>query len=815
MEVQLIGTNKAMWTVGDDSIVGRIEVSQKLLVFAGKHGVQVQELIDAARDAGREPEAEESKFTIRVRRLEDPGEEARVFDLPDPRDAFRKALESPPGAPGLIYWNDAARLAMLDVDYHHCAPPDRATARRLLLSLRPRPFASWISHGGGLHALYEARDGLTAKQWASCAAISIKSLHPQCGVEVLTVTNHPAVPRIKGDVEERCSDVVFEEQNLDGALVQWRGGGEEAVSQDDINEWLDLRGMTLGARHAHTDCPFDPSDRVGDSVVTNDDGVVCFRCKNTGHESKGFATWAQLIGGRVVPRIVECARALVPWEHAQHVIAEDYGSRVQPGIMEEAYLALAAVIHGPDDPRLPKLRQRYGCVRGEGGMWLAADTLNPILPRVDRGRLAEMPSTRVAWKKDGEWQQRIDGTLLDMHATNQSVPGWPELIAVRGLQVWGQYLPYGDRGKVRAKILAGPNPARYVEERRPLEDCEAAIEAAFPKIDLRYLRLLIAARGFAEAGVGMVPMIVVSGPSGSGKTKTVELAATILGDEAPRVPPGDFQETLGYKVREGGLIVLDEFSKNLGRDGERERFDFLLQIDRDLSYRRLYVGPTKEPIYSAIIVTNNVFGEGLYEHSQVGRRCVYVPLVSSVPDESDWQKTCGTGDLRRWRRDPENAKLADEYASHIIDLYFSDPRAAERGEMSFFDTAKEIGFSRLKDSVSSDTFEGMTSEDQIRDFFKLVCQLPDAEGDLGKRGWAELDLTSHGEPALEAWKALCVDFNTRAGQGTSMVIGEKDLAQVLGTPEPVSFFSRVQGGKLYLKFQVGNRKSYKTNGGIL
>ena len=829
--VKRTSEKSAVWDVDGDMLVGQIRATSKLYMFAGKHGIAAGELLDAARAAPieaekpkkAEEEAEEAEpIEFRVRPIHGKQDTIKRVVHHDPIEGFRTALELYSDCESVIDWKGIDRLAMLDVDYHHCSPPERHRAEALLAGLRPVPAIRWVSHGGGLHAFYHAQSGLTAEEIAACAAINIKAASPQCSAEVITITRHPYHGRTKNGEWQTCSDLTYAPQSLDAMVSQWKGSDEDEVSEEDVQEWLLNRGMSMDARYGHKSCPFDPCESPGNPpVLVSDTGIYCFRCAGTGHQSGGFALWSKLIKGRSVNRIVEAVKRFVPWDHAKFIVYEDYGERIAPKLLRLVYTALAKAIHGADHPNIWRIRDDYQCVRSAANTWLDSGTLEAITPPPKPGRLQEMPSCRKAWKDEtGQWQNYPDAKEVDKHATNQPLKGWPGLIPVRGTKLWGRYLPYGDRKYVRGLIHGDdeswPRP-KYLPagaSRLSEEECERHIDKCFPEINLDYLRLLLVARGYAESGTGKVPILLATGPSGSGKTLTALLAASILGDAIVRVPKGNYQETVGYSSYRGGFLLLDEFAKGASGARLRNKFDFLLEIDRDFTFRQLYVGAVTTRINNVILLTNNAYGEEVMEHEQFGRRAVYVDLTRK-PD-ADWSQTCGTGDVRFWRRDPHNQRVADSFLSYIVDDFFADISAAKKGQLLFTDAAAELGFRLLQDSRERHVFEGMDVDEIIRDFFKAVCNCPDAGDRVAKykgKGWKEFLIAETDHEAAKIWRELCDDAGDKDGRGSSIKIAERDLSKVLGitldkSHETVKFFCRRMGKYLLCKFQHqwGRRK---------
>lgn len=667
----------------------------------------------------------------------------------------------------------------------------------------PKPWAWWITHGGGVRLLFHSYGDFEARELASMAAVSLQPRLPTAYFELVKITYHPLCTRIRGEVEQRCSDINYGKQSLDGALAHWRGGAVSEVTDDDVAEYLMQRGMKPNARHEHELCPFDPCASPGNpSVVTEADGVFCFRCSSKGTRSR--ATWGELINGREHLRIVESAKALVPWQHVLHIIREDYGNRFASDVCRWAYTGLVKFYHQSGDPRLWRVgRTDYNLCRGQG-MWLAADTLEPVQPAVGPERLAELPS--CMWAKvdeNGEWKDGPDGVLIDRHRTNEKLSGWHPLVMVRGAKLWGRWLAYPDQTIVRAEV--NPAEAAYLPEskRVPLKDCEAKILESFPGLRLDYLKLCMAARGYAESGIGMVPLVIATGPSGAGKTKIIELAAVILGDQAVKVPRGRWQESLGYQASRGGLVILDEFAKGYVGDKLRSALDFLLEIDRTFYYRRLYAGPTQVHLNSAIFATNNKYGEELDEHEQVGRRAVRVRLTKVTPD---WTETNGAGGLEFWRQ--ANKDVCDSYLSWVTDELFSDVH--NQHKTSFHTIAADLGFSRLKDSADGDG-----TDRRIREFFRALCKMKEDNG----RGWIKLDLDKSC-PTVDLWRDLCDDWSDAKKRAKSTRIDERDLGKVLqidvSENEDLEFMTRMRGRNLLVKFQLSrSRKDYDTNRKIL
>jgi hypothetical protein len=138
-------------------------------------------------------------FTITIRHKHGVASSGQPFVNADPIAALKAALEAPVAESDLmIEWPTESedRLVMLDVDYHNLT--ERASDEYLTAiaaNLRPQPACWWISHGGGVHAIYATVGTYTAKELAACAAFSIRQLDTSCTTELLTHTRHPKSPR--------------------------------------------------------------------------------------------------------------------------------------------------------------------------------------------------------------------------------------------------------------------------------------------------------------------------------------------------------------------------------------------------------------------------------------------------------------------------------------------------------------------------------------------------------------------------------------------------------------------------------------------
>lgn len=765
--------------------------TKTLAKLALKAGVPADDIFAAVEEAKREKEA---AVTIRVRWRDEPESEAELFDsFQDALDAVREARED--GTALEMRWGDTRQIAALDID--GVFP---MTALTELAKATPTPAWVWRSHGGGLRGIYTASNGLSAAEAASLAALylSQKSWARNARFELLAHTSHPRVMRkgqSAGDVQ-RCSG------SWDGSHL-WAASTHGDADEADIQDWLDRRGMELGGRYAHTLCPFEPHATDGQPpVMVSSDGVTCFKCRNTGHRSGGFASWGALLGKRGLTLIHEAAKRFVIWEHAQYLL-DDIGWTIPTNIKRHAYVALVKALSRGDDPRMglitPKRADRY--VRGAGNLWLDSRTLLPVGVR-SATFLNDYPSVMLV---NAEGEMKMDATLRAKHFdTNVLLEGYAPILPLRGARLWG-----GDHhdGLVRVSIPSATRPseisASYITKasRVPAKQIEQSLRAWFPGINIAYLRLLIGGRIFAESGVGALPMVAVEGVSGSGKSNTVRIAAVACGDDLAAIDltdRGRIDESIGYAASQGSILLGDEFNKCSGKE-KKARADAMLHLQRQHSYRRLYHGPVAVPLHALIVVTDTSFDDPTFRYSvQVGRRFYYVHLRTRTPN---WQETCPDRDISALRQSRERAHLLDSFISNIADeCAASNWRFFAEGSCLFHTVEQEF---RADDADINDL------RVQLRELWEYVKRnlASKAPDDFRGPGWLALPLDDHDSPVMRLWRTM---FGPDPAEMHNVEkTSEFDLAELLGLDRPAILQAAKQRGR-HLAFRFVDRRHNPT-----
>ena len=388
--------------------------------------------------------------------------------------------------------------------------------------------------------------------------------------------------------------------------------------------------------------------------------------------------------------------------------------------------------------------------------------------------------------------------------------GYPRVQPVRGMKIFGQFQTGQDHRVVRAVILPGfltedaahPYLPRYVStsKRMPLADAERIVSESFPGVNHNYLKLLIAARGCAEGGIGQPPMVAVDGPSGSGKSTTVAIAAMLIGDKHVNVPWSPnlehYLQGLYEASNSAGLVTSDEIIKlSTAKGGDvLVGLNALLTFTQGSMIRKLYTGPVSVNQVPAIVITDIAFPRELLCDEQLGRRHVHIHLDRKV----DWQHTAK--DIHRWRTlKPEHADAANAIVSAIIDAYF-----AGDVPLPFEDIARDLGFGLLNEAGDI----GLDPKDELLTLFQVCCSgkaIAAPETTWKGRGWKYIK--RDGADALsQHWQHVCDNLND--GFVNSRRVKETDWALILGVADAVECDLAPNGkSALAIRFRCGSPRS--------
>jgi hypothetical protein len=464
-----------------------------------------------------------------------------------------------------------------------------------------------------------------------------------------------------------------------------------------------------GSNYGHERCPVDASTPShGEPVFIGKDGIFCHKCAASGNSlgcrRAGFFSWTALVGGGVSSLLRTAVSHFCHWQHAQFIMAEDVG--LTDAVARKSYAALLKAAHGPRDPRVrDAMRRGNGLVR-MNSYWAPANLSRPHKSAGLVDRLRVLPALFDQIATDGAKPSLMlseERLGIFQGIDDLSAYGYPRIVPVRGMKVHGHFQAYSDLNAVHAVVL--PEHLQREERRafRPRylpptkrmskEQANAIVEKSFPGINHAYLQLLIAARGFAEAGIGQPPRIAVDGPSGAGKDTIVKIAAMMLGDNHWNVAwTPDAKElvmSLWQAATNAGLATMSEIIKNIHTKKVDVLLAFspLLTFEIGMSARVLHEGYVSIRQVPVMVVTDTSYPPEVRNDQQIGRRFVHVRLERAV----DWERTAG--DLQHWRvQSEENSTAANSIISHVIDEFFAGDEP-----MVFNDVARKLGFRMLNE----------------------------------------------------------------------------------------------------------------------
>jgi hypothetical protein len=771
-----------IWTCGDAAVRCKPSSEGKLFPFSQKHNISLEDLVamTVEKEAALEP--------LLVSFRPEASRAVETIEIKSQSDFYAAVKSSKVGH--VIEWYDD-RLALLDCDYHGTEPTMPMIT--LVDLITPAPAAWWKSKGGGMHAIYWSQDGLQAKEWAAAAAISAVEADPaMTKAEVLT---RGRVPKGKV-VNPGC-------QGVSGALSVWCSGDQSEADLEVIDEWLADNGMAMGGRYTHEYCVIAPDDKsTNPSVAILPEGIKCFRC--------GFRPWSRIVGSETGHIISEMAKVFCWRSQAMAILSDLYGGRVDPDALSDAYCALLKLIHHPEDPRVPLAMLSTELYRVSGGNWVGKDL--KLLPRdVFKDNYFRVLPGFKRYSHDerlGCWDDLPPD--VEVRATYQGsapIEGVPELVHLRGAKMWGQYLDYPDLGHTVYRVQhksKSRHPYQYVPaaDRLTNKEVEAHLLEWLPGLDMRYLKLCIAARGYAESVPAMPAIILAYGNSGSGKTTTPRIAAAMCDDNSFAMSniddDGRWAEAFGEYSRTAGIIILDEAFKMAKPTQMRER---LIALNRNFSYRALYVGPVTRELDNVIVCTGITIPSELLESEQLGRRAVAIQLAQR---ELQWQHQALS--IESWRDDPMKSYVSNCLVSSIIDEYFTE-------RMDFItQIAPALGVESLRDHAAKG--EGIDMTKLMRRFIEMVVsRKTSGQG----RGWRAINRNESSD-LHDMWTDMLCDDQSIDGWARSEKLQEKPLGDLLGVNYPVYFSTRRHGASVYIRFsdtrETRGKQEYKVTDDI-
>jgi hypothetical protein len=724
------------------------------------------------------------QFSIIVRGRTQPAIDGKEFKG-EPLSVLRAILEPQdlPKEP-LLCWDDEEQLCAVDVDFA-TAPPRSEVEIAAELSI-PRAPVSWSTRHGGLRLLFTAQDMLRANELAALAALWCRNRWRGARVELKTDTRHPGT----GD---GCGEVRWRTPTVETAALRGYFSARAETDATAVGAWLAERNLTIGQRYAHEHCPVQPSpeDQVTYPVLVQDDHIHCFRCGGKGvtygSSIPGRFTYTALMGTGTSSALAKCAEHFSHWAHARHVVEAAFGAGMPTRVLRSLYSAILTVLHG-SDPRIRAVFSEGLDLIRLDGRWATSGgeeyhakgmAIRPILQR--------LPAVLYV---DGDGEPAIDFRLVAKFEQPHDLwPfGYPALTPVWSIRVYGQHLGTPDATRIPvvmqvprlAPQAMTPYRARYLEPAARVANPWSLVEAAMPGVDRKLVKLLIAAKGAAESGLSMPPLIVITGPSGAGKTSVVELAAAIAGDERRAVTWNDSDDRVRQQIisakESGSYVVFNEFFKSArrGRKPSATAVDLLLGLTPDSTSHKMYIGPVRLGQLPVCIWTDIAIPDEVRTDVQIARRLTH----AHIGNRHDWRATIvgAVGQIECFRtRSMDHAAAANAILSEVIDEFFSVP-------YTFAQIAGLLGYRSLEESSDLEW-----SRDLLRDFFFECCALPDAQSSRRKanQGWKAIDVSGLSQVA-RLWKRLR-DTDTLAD---SRKCREVDWQELCGLAHPAEFRCR-------------------------
>jgi hypothetical protein len=766
---------------------------------------------------------------IILRGQNEPAAQGRSQSGEDARAMFAELVQVAdyPAPDPLLAWDDIEQICALDVDVSKGYPFPDFNFRHVAEHPDP-PAWYWRTHGGGFRGIFFANEILSAEERAAVfATTAIRRAVIFQKLEFLRWTRHPLYVRTRDG--GKCGRVERTNDNPDYSHVRSMLLGDAvSVSEDQVEAWLSDNGFVRGVKYDHSRCPIavGVAHATGGSppVVALESGVFCFVCRANG-VGRGFLRYSQLIHPserlRIDNKVRQCVSGKGHWEHVRSAVKRFWD--ITGEIAEVTFRAVLKLWHVADmavaDPRREPTAKlldgvffpKAALVRVQG-KWMTPD-FKPFgasgLPDV----LGSLPAAKFV---DAEGNikrcQRTFGMLQS--GGDLSDYGYPDLIPIHGVDGnWREILdmtrsaPGEERPGIRCVVDSRP-PFGSCGFDSTLADAEQHIEASFPGVRFDLLKSLIAGKFVAQLDVSEPPMLFITGQSGASKTAHVLLAAELCGDRVTKVPFGTSAEEwlrhVAKAANAGSFLMVDEIAKT--PHATKNIPQFLLQVQRGTQYRELFYGPLLLPPLPVLAMADTTLPGCFRSDAQLTRRVVAVDLGCGIEATGqDWRETCGTGEIRGWRAASEdNTRAADTITQHVMHEYV---------EADFLMIARRLGFTTFRDAVGDDD-----NQADHRDFFKAVCDAPDAtDRSFRGRGYKRIDPMQFSTPVETAYLALTGGVgDVHDARATQSITGAQ-WGRIIGVKGVELDFMRRSGRKAaFVRFRLGKSgsASVKINGEI-
>lgn len=539
-----------------------------------------------------------------------------------------------------------------DLDFHDDASPSPIRSLGEAFIPLPTPMAVALSRRGGLHLLHRSRED------AAAACVDLLDKYPNAtGCEVLQHTT-------LGGWEVRASNAIH-------LLNSWRAHPND-VAFEDRPEPYDQ--FAEGARLPHHLCPINPSDKVNDSTIVKEEGILCFRCGNQ------FRSWAQIAGSTETRDwSPEAAAKDHCWlDQVMPALRQYTGFRVPDAELQHAWKRLVMdVIRGesegePDTPLERMMTTRIGIIRSPDGNWVTGDGIPVDVATVRNSVTKLIPGCKFQIKtadKDGNmvWKAHNNNDLITRYVTNSATlqRGIP---LIRHLDRRPLLRPDTHGHHVVDLMTEHAKAALHGHKIKTVTGIDAdwttapaMFQTHFPGIDWKAVNITLCAIIHASRNAGQPVQAVFTGPTGSGKSTTAMLAAEMVGGRASVITTslGDkMDEALASELRRRpGILLLDEATKSPRLWVER-----LIQLYSPIVTRQPYVGTLQAHIESPLILTGPSFPDMWAKNAQFCRRVVLYNLTSRV----HWESLLGRGKRAYIDSVPGFREACDRYVEAMV-----------------------------------------------------------------------------------------------------------------------------------------------------
>ncbi len=704
-------------------------------------------------------------FTLRLRSRLSP--EQVLLSGETPEEAVDVALNHDVSemTEPIMLWSNRDELLAMDLDRPDDADPVlEHHIPELFPEYLPRPLAAWVTHGGGLRALFCGIDGESSRALAGVwYAFAPLGAVRDFTVEAKTDSRHPSAPR----GAEWCSrvyrfqpsaNVTFPEDSVDRNL-------DDPV----VQAWLEKHALEPGRHEQHL-CPWcggGGSSKCNPCVVVDETGVRCYRCG----ESR---SWGVLAAPRLNAHSWKlAAQNFVHIAHQEQVMLAQL-PHMPKELTRPAWdlLLRHANAHllenDPDEEWAKRIEaagsRKFDVVRSSGGAWLSAATLLP------RQVSAANTISVLPWTTT---KPRIDQAL-----SSEPLPGFVGITPVPCSVVLAPHMPEQEGIVVRRPRGRGEPPPVDLGAGAPVDEVvqEAwgTLEVALPGLSRGYLASIIVIGIVGQYGTGTPPNLVVTGPSGSGKNSHARLGTNMLGRKLADITlrdPRDTTRQIGLALERGeSPLFIDE----IGREKEvYERLQALLRLNSETTFRALYANERSVVVDAPVILAGSTLPRPLVSSQEMNRRSVAYQLYGRA---KSWEKH---GDVARLRCNARLRPHLDVITASVWWKLHASGANPDWRKLCF----EEYGAVPL-DQLDSDGSSAVGRDEAIRTLYEIYRSAKDSALTKGTRwaGWLPC------EPGTAANTVLGELVDLEGSEKSQFIETEElkrlDLTAILGFSVP-------------------------------